>query len=410
MRRHSRPRWINKGERSHPYRHFPQCVHFPDCVGCQLIARAYPEQLTIKRRLLTEAMSVHPSLAYLPTPPVIPSPRRLHYRARVKLVVGRGKSQILTGLYMPGTHRVADISSCPVHPDAVNRVLQFLKKNLNTFKILPYDAGSGEGQLRYLDFRYSFWRKEITLTLVTKHAAFPQGRSLARALMTRFPLITGVLQNINEEEGNVIWGKDFRTLAGNEAVIERIGPYKLKYPAGVFSQANPATAQKLYERVCEMAALTGKENVLDLYCGVGPISLYLAASARMVWGIDESRMATAAAKQNAKLNGLGNCHFLAGDVTETIAAAKAGLDRIDVVVVNPPRKGIQPEAFGPLLALAAPTLLYVSCNPVTLARDLVRLSREGYQTKVIEAFDMFPQTTELETAALLKKSAPAQSS
>ena len=410
MRRDSHPHWINKRERPRPYRHLPQCVHFPDCAGCQLIARSYPEQLTIKRRLLTEAISVHPSLAHLRAPPVIPSPRRLHYRARVKLVVGHGKGQILTGLYVPGTHRIADISSCPVHPDAVNRVVQFLKKNLNAFKILPYDARSDEGQLRYMDFRYSFWRKEIALTLVTKHAAFPQGRSLAQALSARFPFITGVFQNINEEAGNVIWGKDFRALAGNGALIERIGPHKLKYPAGVFSQANPATAQKLYERVCEMAALSGKENVLDLYCGVGPISLYLAASARMVWGIDESRMATAAAKQNAKLNGFGNCHFLAGNVAETIAAAKRELDRIDVVVVNPPRKGIQPDAFGPLLALAAPTLLYVSCNPVTLARDLVRLGREGYQTEVIEAFDMFPQTTEVETAALLKRPVPGQSS
>lgn len=391
-------------------RYLPQCVHFPNCVGCQLIERPYPEQLSIKRRLLAKALSVHPSLAHLQTPHVIPSPRRLHYRARVKLVVGRVKGQILAGLYVPGTHRVADISSCPVHPDAVNRVVQFLKKNMRTFEILPYDDRTGEGQLRYLDFRYSFWRKEIVLTLVTKHAQFPRGQSLAQALLTRFPFIAGVLQNVNEETGNVIWGKDFRSLAGNDAVIERIGPYQLKYPAGVFSQANPATAQKLYERVCKMAALNGRENVLDLYCGVAPISLYLAPTARAVRGIDESLIATATAKQNAALNGFGNCRFLAGDVAAEIAAAKTGLDRIDVVVVNPPRKGIQPDALGPLLSLAAPTLLYVSCNPVTLARDLVRLGREGYQTKVIEAFDMFPQTTEVETVALLKKPASGQPS
>jgi 23S rRNA (uracil1939-C5)-methyltransferase len=289
-------------------------------------------------------------------------------------------------------------------------VVQFLKKTMHKFEILPYDDRTGEGQLRYLDFRYSFWRKEIVLTLVTKHAAFPQGQRLARALLTRFPFIAGVLQNVNEETGNVIWGKEFRNLAGRDAVIERIGPHQLKYPAGVFSQVNPATAQKLYERVCKMAALNGRENVLDLYCGVGPISLYLAAAARAVRGIDESLIATATAKQNAMLNGFGNCRFLAGNVAEKIAPAKTGLDRIDVVVVNPPRKGIQPDALGPLLSLAAPTLLYVSCNPVTLARDLVRLGREGYQTKLIEAFDMFPQTTEVETVALLTQPTPGQPS
>ncbi len=408
MRPHPRAPSKQNEQRPRPDRYLPQCVHYPNCFGCKLIDRPYPEQLTIKQRLLAEAISVHPSLAHLQAPPVIPSPHRLRYRARVKLVVRRVNSQILAGLYVPETHRVADISSCPVHPDVVNRVVQFLKKSMQRFEILPYDDRNGEGQLRYLDFRYSFWRKEIVLTLVTKQASFPQGQSLARALIKRFPFIAGVLQNINEEVGNVIWGKNFRILAGRDTVMERIGFLKLKYPAGAFSQANPTMAQKLYETVFKMAALNGRERALDLYCGVGPISLYLATAAREVWGVDESPVAVATAKQNGRLNGFGNCRFLAGNVAEKIAVAKIGLDPIDLVVVNPPRKGIRPDALRPLLSLAAPTILYVSCNPVTLARDLVRLGQEGYQTKAIEAFDMFPQTTEVETVALLKGPNPGK--
>jgi 23S rRNA (uracil1939-C5)-methyltransferase len=282
-------------------------------------------------------------------------------------------------------------------------VLQFLKRRLPALGIPPYDERNDQGQLRYLDFRYSLWRKEILLTLVTRHHSFPQGQGLARALTKRFPFIGGVLHNVNEQRGNVIWGDDFRVLAGRDALMERVGFLKLMYPAQAFSQTNPPVAAKIYETILAWAAVGGRDVVLDLYCGVGPISLYLAASARLVWGVDESVIAIAAAKQNARLNGFGNCRFFTGDAAKEIQNARLKLQQIDLVVLNPPRKGMRPDVLASLLSCITPRIIYVSCNPVTLARDVSRLAEEGYKTRAIQAFDMFPQTSEVETLALLEK-------
>ncbi|MGH7844885.1 MAG: 23S rRNA (uracil(1939)-C(5))-methyltransferase RlmD [Candidatus Binatia bacterium] len=400
QRRRSRRRVARQARRPS---YTPPCAHYPNCFGCNFIHLPYPRQLTMKHRLVTDALAAYPVLAGLKVPPVVPSPRRLRYRTRVKLVVRQAGQHVLTGLYVPETHRVVDISSCPVHPEAVNRVLQFLKRRLPALGILPYDERNDQGQLRYLDFRYSLWRNEILLTLVTRHRSFPQGQSLARALTKRFPFIAGVLHNVNEQKGNVIWGNDFRVLAGRDSLMERVGFLKLIYPAQAFSQTNPAVAAKIYEAIFAWAALNGRDAVLDLYCGVGPISLYLAGSARLVWGMDESAVAIATAKQNARLNGFGNCRFFTGDAAKEMQDAKLKLQQIDLVVLNPPRKGLRPDVLESLLSCETPRIIYVSCNPATLARDLSRLAQEGYEARAIQAFDMFPQTAEVETIALLQK-------
>jgi 23S rRNA (uracil1939-C5)-methyltransferase len=334
-------------------------------------------------------------------PEVAPAPRRLGYRARVKLVVRNTKGEPAIGLYVPGSHRVMDISSCPVHPQAVNQVIGFLKKKIQEFEIVPYDERNDSGQLRYLDFRYSFAQQELCVTLVTRNKDFPQGGLLARSLRRRFSFISGVVQNINPQKGNVIFGAEYRTLAGQDTLVERIGFLKIGYSVGVFSQANPFTARRLYEEVMEVAALRGHETALDLYCGVGPISLHVAGSARQVWGIDDSEASIATAKQNARRNGIGNCRFIAGDVAQKLNETRQNMGAIDLITVNPPRKGVQPAALDALLAVGASKIIYVSCEPNSLARDLDRMTNAGYQVQQVQSFDMFPQTEEVETVALL---------
>jgi 23S rRNA (uracil1939-C5)-methyltransferase len=383
-----------------PYK--PPCPHYPRCIGCPLISVPYPEQLLRKRETVVQALAAYP-FAHLEVPPVIASPQRLGYRSRIKLVVRSRKGEVAAGLYVPGSHHVVDISSCPVHPRPVNQVVQYLKKKIQELGIVPYDERNDSGDLRYLDFRYSFARRELSVTLVTRHASFPHGGALARSMQHRFPFIVGVIQNINDQKGNVIWGKSFRTLAGRDTILERVGELKFVYPAGVFSQANPFTARRLYERVYEMAHLGGGECVLDLYCGVGPISLYLGAAAREVWGIDDNELAVATAKQNARRNGLGNCRFVAGDVAETLSQLTQRFFRVDLLIINPPRKGVQPAAMERIQTMAAPRILYVSCNPQSQARDLERLVHGGYALRSLQPFDMFPQTEEIETVALLEK-------
>ena len=379
------------------------CPHFPSCVGCPFIKVPYPEQLLKKRAIVGRALAEYSSLASADVSPVVPSPQRLGYRARVKLVVRKNRDQVAMGLYVPQTHRVIDISSCPVHPRQVNQVVFYLKKKVLELGIAPYDERDDSGDLRYVDFRFSVARHELSLTLVTRHASFPQGAPLAKALQQRFRFITGVIQNVNENRGNVIWGNSFRTLGGRDTIMERVGDLKLVFPAGVFSQANPFTARKLYDRVYELAALKGGETVLDLYCGVGPISLYLAVAARQVWAVDDSELSITTAKQNARRNGRGNCRFIAGDVATTLTQLTKDLPRIDLMVLNPPRKGIKAAALEALLASGAPRIIYVSCEPRSLARDLDRLVAANYRVEQIQPFDMFPQTEEVETLVLLRK-------
>jgi 23S rRNA (uracil1939-C5)-methyltransferase len=173
------------------------------------------------------------------------------------------------------------------------------------------------------------------------------------------------------------------------------------FPPGVFSQANPFTARKLYEKVREIAGLEGNETVLDLYCGVGPISLYLAGAARQLWAVDESELSINTAKQNARRNGRGNCRFICGDVAATATQLKKDIAPVGLIVLNPPRKGLQPQALAAVVDFDAPKLIYVSCDPNSLARDLDRFVGVGYRIAQLSPFDMFPQTEQVETVALL---------
>src|SRR5918996_1328222 len=390
---------VTKARPGDPYR--PPCPHYPNCIGCPFVDIPYPEQLARKRDIVREAFATLPSLAGVEIPPAVPSPRRLGYRGRVKLVVRKNRNGVAIGLYVPGSHRVIDISSCPVHPRPVNRVIQYLKRKVIELGIMPYDERNDSGDLRYVDLRYSFARREVSVTLITRHGVFAQGDNLARSLQRKFSFVAGVIQNVNESRGNVIWGESYRTLSGRDTILEPIGGLKLVFPVGVFSQANPFTAQKLYETVAKLGGLAGKETVLDLYCDVGPIALYLARSAKLIWGIDESELAVATAKQNARRNGIANCRFFAGDVAALVTEARKQLARIDAIVLNPPRKGVQVAALASVLEAAAPKLIYVSCEPRSLARDLDRLVAASYRVVDIQPFDMFPQTQEVENVVLL---------
>ena len=381
----------------------PPCPHYPACHGCPFIQFPYLQQLEKKREIVVGALAAHPTLRSLPVPPPVPSPSQFGYRTRVKLAVRRVEGQVRIGLYIPDSHQVVDISSCPVHPEPVNHLIQFLKQAIERLDIVPYDEERDIGQLRYIDVRYSAWQHCALLTLVTRHMHFPQVRELTKQLQLRFPFLSGIIQNIHDKPGNVIWGDRFHPLRGRDTLLEKIGPFHLSIPINAFSQTNPQVARRLYETVHTWADLTGQEIVLDLYCGIGPISLYLATKAKLVVGIDDNVGAINVAKENARRNGYHNCRFFAGDAAEKLKETALNLARIDLITVNPPRKGLSPEAFATLVMVAAPKLIYVSCDPQTLARDLDRFSQAGYTILRLQPFDMFPQTDQVETVALLER-------
>ena len=366
----------------------------------------YYEQLEKKQQNISAAFADYPTLQQITIPALVAVGRRLGYRARVKLAVQRVKGKTVIGLYRPESHQVIDASACPVHPRQINKLVAFLQQAIDQLHITPYDEVHDTGQLRYLDIRYSFWQRQTLLTLVTRRMHFPQVRELTRALGRRFPELVGVVQNINDTpgtEGNVIWGERFHPLRGRDSLLEQFGHLRLHSPADAFTQVNPPVAQKLYETALEWAELSGEEIALDLYCGIGPIALYLASHAKLVIGIDDNARAIRVSKENARRNGYHNTRFFAGDTAAKLKDTTLSLAHIDCIAVNPPRKGLNPEAFAALVRAGASRLLYVSCEPRTLARDLDRLSQAGYQVVKVQPFDMFPQTDKVETLVLLHK-------
>jgi len=350
-----------------------------------------------------EAFAAFPSLGAVSVPLPVASPKKFGYRSRVKLAVQSVKGQTLIGLYLPETHRVFDISACPVHPKEINQVVAFLKREIEHLHIVPYNEERDTGQLRYIDLRYSFWQRKVLLLLVTRHMHFPQVHDLTRQLERRFPFLSGIVHNINDQPGNVIWGKRFRPLRGRDSLLEQIGHVRLSIPVDTFSQVNPSMAKRIYETAVRWSDMTGQEIVLDVYCGIGPIALYCASQTKLVAGIEENERAVNIAKENARRNGYHNTRFFHGDAAQKIEEVATTLPPIDRVVLNPPRTGLSPEAFSSVIGVNAPKLLYLSCSPQTLARDLDRFSDAGYTVGRVQPFDMFPQTDQVETLALIEK-------
>jgi len=381
----------------------PPCPHQPHCYGCPFVAIPYDQQLERKQKIVREAFAAFSSLSDISTPLPVASPQKFGYRSRVKLAVRRVKGETLIGLYIPETHKVFDISACPVHPKQINQILSFLKQAIERLDIVPYDEERDTGQLRYIDLRYSFWQRKALLMLVTRHMHFPQVQELTRQLERQFPFLSGIVHNINEQPGNVIWGKRFQPLRGRDSLLEQVGHLRLNVPIDTFTQVNPPMAKRIYETIVRWGNLTGQEIVMDVYCGIGPIALYLASHAKLVAGIEENVRAVNVAKENARRSGYNNTRFFAGDAAEKVAEVALKLPPIGMVVLNPPRKGLSPEAFSAVVHVNAPKLVYVSCSPQTLARDLDRFSQAGYAVGRIQPFDMFPQTDQIETLALIEK-------
>lgn len=376
------------------------CPHFPQCVGCALIGNPYREQLRRKRELVREALAQYPSLVALAVPEVIGSPRAFGYRNQAKLVVRRARRGLLLGVYRPGTHQVVDIRQCPVHHPLITSVLAAVARIVEHYQIPSYDERTGAGTLRYVVVRVSAWAKAVQVILVTRERALPRAREVVRAL-TRVRGVRSVVQNINPDPGNVIFGARFVPLTGETALVERLDFLKLKTHAGAFLQANIAVARKLYAQALHWAAPQADATCVDLYCGVGALTFYLATAAQHVVGIEESPIAIADAKENVRLNGFHNVRFHCGRVAESLPELAGRLPRVDVLTLNPPRKGADAATRAAIVAAAPRRIVYISCDPATLARDLDWFAAQGYRAVHLQPFDLLPQTEHVECIAAL---------
>lgn len=378
------------------------CPHAPDCAGCALFGTPYTGQLAIKRERVIAALAEHPALAAVEVTPIIGSPRVFGYRNQAKLVARRARRGLLLGIYKPGTHQVLDISGCPVHEPRIAHLLPVLRDAIDAAGAPIYDERTGEGWLRYVVVRASAWKHTAQIILVVRDRRWA-GEGALSARLRRLRGVSSVVLNLNDTRGNVIFGERFVPLTRDSALLERIGGLKLTSRAGAFLQANIGTARRVYETVARLAAPVAGEMAVDLYAGVGAISFHLAANAAQVVGIEENPLAVLDAKQNIRLNGYHNVRFVAAPAAAGLAECARTLPRIDLVTLNPPRKGAD-EATRDAIAAAAPArIVYVSCDPRSLARDLAWFAARGWATVSVHPFDMLPQTEHVECVALLRR-------
>jgi 23S rRNA (uracil1939-C5)-methyltransferase len=381
-----------------PARRPPACRAFGACGGCVLQHLDYPAQLAWKTARVRRALDAHPTLAAVAVAACVPSPRPLGYRNRSKLVCARAGGRLVLGAYAPRSHAVVDLAGCRIAEPPLDDVATTLRDLLEDAGVAPYDERTLTGDLRYVVLRASH-AGEVLAVWVAARAALPDAAALARRFRAARPEVAGVVLEVNRSRGNVIHGPgaEQRVLDGAAAIEERVGGVRLRLSARAFFQANRQVATLAYGAIARAVASRPGERVLDLYAGAGGIALTLAPAAGEVIGVEEHAAAVADAEASAALNGAANARFVAGDA----ATALRALDRADVVVLNPPRKGCGAAVLGEVARLRPRAVAYLSCDPDTLARDLAVMLAHGYAVRAVTPFDMLPHTPHVEALAAL---------
>ncbi len=363
----------------------------------------YGEQLERKRLRVRHSIErLAPSLDVEVARP-IGSQRVFGYRNQVKLVARRSERGLVLGVYKPGTHEVVDASHCSVHDQLVQRALEVVGGAVEREQVPIYDEDERTGWLRYVAVRSSWMRRTTQVVLVVRDRSWRGEAKLIRRLRESRG-VGSVVLNENDTKGNTIFGQTFVPMTRYDALVERVGVLQLKFHAGSFVQANLSAARRAYETVTKLAAASGEDTVVDLFCGVGAISLLLGVSAANVFGIESSESSILDARENTRINGFHNVRFRVAGALEGLRQLRAELPKIDVVTLNPPRKGATSELLDEIVGAAPRRIVYMSCDPDTLARDLEALAHSGYRTTTVQPFDFLPQTEHIETVALVTRS------
>lgn len=388
--------------RPSPERSAPPCGVFGKCGGCQLQHVSYAEQLRMKERQVRDSFFRIGRMEEVMIHPVIGMDHPWGYRNKAQVPFGMEGGKVVAGFYAPKSHRIVDTDACLIqHPlnDRVIRKVKQLARRLNT----PiYDERNHCGILRHVMVRTGFHTGECMVVLVTNGENLPRRQQWVEELRREIPGLKSVVQNVNPRRTNVILGPENRLLWGRKVIYDRIGDVVFAISPNSFFQVNPVQTKVLYDQVAKYAALTGVETVIDAYCGIGTIALYLARRAKRVYGVDVVGAAIRDAKQNAALNGMGHVTFEEGAAEEVMPRWHREGIRPDVIVLDPPRKGCDPALLETAASMKPGRIVYVSCNPATLARDAKYLSELGYRVREVQPVDMFPQTGHVECCALLE--------
>ncbi|MBO7401428.1 MAG: 23S rRNA (uracil(1939)-C(5))-methyltransferase RlmD [Lachnospiraceae bacterium] len=366
------------------------------CGGCTLLSVPYEKQLEQKLDALTK------TLAGVAKPErIIGAAHPLHYRNKITATFGRDKNGVILGLYEEKSHRVVQNDGCLIEDERAAAVLATIKKLVASFKLTVYSEVSGYGLLKHVQIRTSRTTNEMMVVLVCAGPVFPSKNNFAKALKTAHPEITTLVLNINDKDTTMVLGERNITVFGPGFIEDELCGNRYRISPGSFYQVNPEQTKVLYETAIDFAGLTGREHVVDAYCGTGTIALSAAAKCGRVTGVELNRTAVKDAVRNAKANNIENAIFIAGDAGKYLTECAANSEKIDVVFMDPPRSGSTSEFIMSCVKLAPSRIVYVSCEPTTLARDLALFKRHGYIAAKCVGVDMFPQTENCEVICCL---------
>jgi 23S rRNA (uracil1939-C5)-methyltransferase len=380
------------------------CEHYPACGGCRFQDLAYEVQVEAKYAWVEDSLRRIAGIAAPPLSPIVPAESSFHYRNKMEYSFTQTEDGPALGLHRAGRwDEVLELRECWLTTATGNRIRNTVQEWAREERLPAFDQETGEGYLRHLVVREGLNTAQALVQLVThKRERFDRERLIE--VVTAIPEVRSLHWSINDTPAEVT-NLPSELLWGDEAIEEEIGGLRFRIRPNAFVQTNTRMAERLYELVREAAALTGGETVYDLYCGIGTIGLSLARDALTVWGIEISEESVACAIENAELNSVGNAAFFAGNVGEVLRELRDRAGEPEVVVVDPPRAGLAGKALKRLGELAAPRVVYVSCNPTTLAGDVKRLAEEyGYRLVRTQPVDMFPHTPHVESVSVLERS------
>lgn len=381
-----------------PARIFPRCLHYTKCGGCQFRHMNYAEELEAKRIRVEDALrrlggaEIHVSA-------ILGAEQVDRYRNKAQFPVAKGPR---IGFYRPRSHDVIDVDDCLLQGEAAARLRGAVKEWMAEYSIPAYNERTFTGLVRHVYVRTNRAGRSLCCLLVNGRGV-PREAELVRALRRAEPNLAGIVLGVNEKHNNVILGDSYRTLWGEDFLSDTLCGLTFRLSVPSFYQVNPAQTEVLYGKALEFAGLTGAETVLDLYCGIGTISLVMARKAGMVWGAEVVPQAVDDAIANAQRNHIENARFLCADAGEAARYLEGEGVRPDVVCVDPPRKGLAEDVVDTIADMGPQRVVYVSCDPGTLGRDVKRFAGRGYTLKKAVAVDMFPRTAHVETVVLLSK-------
>lgn len=388
-------------KKASPDRVDPPCHVFWECGGCQLQHLSYEGQLVQKRKTVRDVMDRIGKLPHVPVHEVKGMDDPWRYRNKSQIPFSERNGQTVAGFYKTRTHDIVDTDVCLIQSDEADRLMAIIKRKLHELGIQAYDEVKNRGMLRHLVVRKARATGEVMVVFVMRTKNLPQQEEMIEIVKSVVPDVTSIMLNINSKKTNVIFGEETILLYGKPVIVDAIGGIQFEISARSFYQINPEQTEVLYRQALDYANLTGDETVIDAYCGIGTISLFLAQQAKEVYGVEIVPQAIEDAKRNAELNDIDNAYFEAGPAEVVIPNWYKSGKEFDVLVVDPPRKGCDEQLLNTILEHKPGRIVYVSCNPATLARDLRILEDGGYRTQEVQPVDMFPHSSHVECVSWL---------